>query len=148
MLLLRFLLKCSLRPSKANKQSCHQLRSAGTEQEQQCGVSWGAGQSLRPPLGTPGDLPALRLVWGGGGSIAPLCLLETPRGSVFCGRYKRLRSTAGLWAQLLSLDRLFAVVISALLRGVRDFKRTAWKEQDTRLKSVPPLSAPTRTGAG
>lgn len=147
MLLLRFLLKCSLRPSKANKQSCHQLRSAGTEQEQQRRVSWGAGQSPRPPLGTPGDLPALRLVWGGG-SIAPLCLLVTPRGSVFRGRYKRLRSTAGLWAQLLPLDQLFAVVISALLRGVRDFKSTAWKEQATRLKSVPPLSAPTRTGAG
>lgn len=52
-LLLCFLLKCSLQPSKANKRSCHQLRSARTEQEQQCRVSQGGRQSPCPSLGSP-----------------------------------------------------------------------------------------------
>lgn len=76
MLLLCFLLKCSLQPSKANKRSCHQLRSARTEQEQQRRVSRGGGKAGALPSAAPGDLRALRLVrWGY--IVAPLCLLVT-----------------------------------------------------------------------
>lgn len=73
MLLLCFLLKCSLQPSEANKRSCHSSAQPGRSGSSSAGSPGEGGNAGALPLAAPRDLPALRLVcWGY--IIAPLCL--------------------------------------------------------------------------